>query len=122
MHPCMTRAQRHALQNRLVVLNQDQAQQVLDELSGRMAIAQVKNPIRYCAALIGSMRRGEFSPELGLKVEDERRAQVALRTELARIEKTVVIATKSEPREIPTQLQEILERMRTRSSAPSKKG
>ncbi|HKE38868.1 MAG TPA: hypothetical protein VKG21_03435 [Casimicrobiaceae bacterium] len=87
-----------------------------------MAIAQVKNPIRYCAALIGSMRRGEFSPELGLKVEDERRAQVALRTELARIEKTVVIATKSEPREIPTQLQEILERMRTRSSAPSKKG
>jgi len=44
--------QRRALHDRLTVLNHGQAQQILDELSGRMAVAQVKNPLRYCATLI----------------------------------------------------------------------
>ena len=118
----LTPAQKHALQNSLAVLNYDQAQQVLDELSGRMAIAQVKNPIRYCGALIQSMRRGEFAPELGLKVVDARQAQAALQAELTRIEKSSPISVSSERREIPIHFREIVERMRARSSERSNKG
>ena len=81
----LTPRQRQALQDRLTALNQVQAQQVLDELSGRMAIAQVKNPLRYCATLIERMQRGEFLPELGLKVGDARHAEVAHRVEVVRI-------------------------------------
>jgi hypothetical protein len=68
----LTPAQRDALQDRLRVLTHDQAQQILDELSGRLAIAQVKNPLRYCAVLIKRMQRGKFLPELGLHVADAR--------------------------------------------------
>ena len=52
-----------------------------------MAIAQVKNPLRYCATLIERMQRGEFLPELGLKVGDTRQAEFARVAALARIEK-----------------------------------
>jgi hypothetical protein len=114
--------QRAALQNRLAALNHNQAQQVLDELSGRLAIAQLKNPIRYCVALIEAAQHGQFSPELGLKVMDARQAQAAFQAELARIEKTSPIASRSEPRGIPTEFREIFERIRTRTSAPAKKG
>jgi hypothetical protein len=113
----LTPAQAHALQNRLAVLNHDQAQQVLDELSGRMAIAQVNNPIRYCAALIQSMERGEFAPELGLKVVDARQAQAALQAELARIEKSSAIKQRTEARELPIEFREAMARLRARSSA-----
>jgi hypothetical protein len=117
----LTPGQRGALQNRLAVLNHDHAQQVLDELSGRMAIAQVKNPIRYCAALIESMQRGEFAPELGIKVVDARQAQAAHQAGLAQIQKASSVSASSDRREIPIQFREIFERMRTRSSAPFNK-
>ena len=64
----LTPAQRQALHGRLAVLTQDQAQQILDELSGRLVIAQVRNPLRYCAVLIRRLQRGKFAPELGLTV------------------------------------------------------
>jgi hypothetical protein len=48
----LTPAQRDVLSERLAGLTPDQAQQILDELSGRLAIAQVRNPLRYCAVLI----------------------------------------------------------------------
>lgn len=82
-----------------------------------MAIAEVKNPIRYCAALIASLQRGEFSPELGLKVVDARQAQAARRTDLARIEKTSTIEPRVEPRELPIEFRETIARLRARSSA-----
>ena len=112
----LTPAQRHALQNRLGVLNHHQAQQVLDELSGRMAIAEVKNPIRYCAALIQSAQRGEFAPELGLRIVDARQAQAALQAELARLERTLVIEHRPQPRELPIELRETMARLRMSSS------
>lgn len=99
-----------------MVLTDDQAQQVLDELSGRMAIAQVKNPLRYCATLIERMRRGEFLPELGLKVGEARQAEVA------QIEKVSATTPRSEPREIPIQARETFERLRSSSRARSKNG
>src|SRR5271165_882422 len=117
----LTPRQRQALQDRLAALTEDQAQQILDELSGRMAIAQVKNPLRYCATLIARMQRGEFLPELGLKVGDAREAEVERRAELARIQKISTIGSRSEPREIPIEFREEMERILPRSSVHSKK-
>lgn len=116
----LTPRQRRALQDRLTILTDDQAQQVLDELSGRMAIAQVKNPLRYCATLIERMRRGEFLPELGLKVGETRQTEFARVAALARIEKVSATAPRSEPREIPLQARETFERLRSSSRARSK--
>jgi hypothetical protein len=117
-----TPAQEQALQDRLGVLTQEQAQQILDEISGRMAIEQVKNPVRYCAALIERMERGEFSLELGLKVGDARLAEVARRAELLRIERIAVVEPGSQPRGVPIEFRETMERIFQRSSALSKKG
>jgi len=86
-----------------------------------MAIAQVKNPLRYCATLIARMQRGEFLPELGLKVGDAREAEVERRAELARIQKISTIGSRSEPREIPIEFREEMERILPRSSVHSKK-
>src|SRR5208282_2428015 len=118
----LTPRQRQALQDRLAALTEDQAQQVLDELSGRMAIAQVKNPLRYCATLIERTQRGEFLPELGLKVGDARQAEVERRAELARIDRISVVQPDPQPREIPIEFRETVERIFPRSSALSKKG
>jgi len=115
----LTPRQRQALHDRLAVLTQDQAQQVLDELSGRMAIAQVKNPVRYCATLIEGVQRGKFLPELGLKVADARHAEVERRA--ARAESALASATESRPpqRDLPVKLREAIHRLRTKSRAQS---
>jgi hypothetical protein len=118
----LTPRQRHALRDRLAVLTDDQAQQVLDELSGRMVIAQVKNPLRYCATLIERMQRGEFLPELGLKVGDARQAEAAHRAEVVRIETISANGSRPELREIPIEFRETMDRIFPRSSAISKKG
>ena len=118
----ITPAQKQALQERLTILTQDQAQQILDELSGRMAIEQVKNPVRYCAALIERVERGEFSLELGLKVRDAREAEVGRRAELARIDRIAVVRPGPKPREVPIEFRETMERIFPRSSTLSKKG
>src|SRR5215831_4275985 len=68
-------AQQRALRRELRSLNPNQAQQVLDELAGRMKASQVRNPIGYCAALVGRLQRGEFQPELGIKVAQQRQAE-----------------------------------------------
>ena len=114
--------QRRALHDRLTVLNHGQAQQILDELSGRMAVAQVKNPLRYCATLIERMQRGEFVPELGLNVADRRRSEGARRAVLEQIDKASAIEARSPPRDLPVKLREAILRMRTKSSALSKEG
>ena len=64
--------QQQALRDRLASLATEHAQQVLDELAGRMAVATVKNPIRYCSVLASRLKRAAFFPELGLKVADAR--------------------------------------------------
>ena len=102
-----------------MVLNRAQAQEVLDELSGRMAIAQVRNPLRYCTTLIERMQRGEFLPELGLKVGDARQAE--REAELARIETISVSRSRAEPREVPIEFREAMERILPRSRVLSKK-
>jgi len=116
----LTPRQSQALQARLIVLNHAQAQEVLDELSGRMAIAQVRNPLRYCTTLIERMQRGEFLPELGLKVGDARQAE--RQAELARIETISVSRSRAGPREVPIEFREAMKRILPRSRVLSKKG
>jgi hypothetical protein len=50
----------------------DDAQQVLDELAGRMSSSQVRDPVRYCARLVERFKRGAFRLELGQAVEKRR--------------------------------------------------
>lgn len=49
------------------------AQQLLDELSGRMQIEHVRNPIRYFTSLVERVKSGTFSFELGIKIEESRK-------------------------------------------------
>jgi hypothetical protein len=118
----LTPRQTHALRDRLTVLTHDQAQQILDELSGRMSIALVKNPIRYCAILTRRAQRGEFLPELGLKVADARQAYAARRAALDRIEKIATIESRSQRSALPMQQREAIRRMHAKSNGLSKKG
>jgi hypothetical protein len=67
-------AQRQALLNRLSGLSKEAAQQLIDELAGRMNSTHVRNPIGYCAALMRRFERGEFHAELGLQIAEERHA------------------------------------------------
>ena len=59
----VTKAQEHALEGRLLGLSPINAQQVLDELAGRMKTSQVRDPVRYCAGLVERLKRGEFQPD-----------------------------------------------------------
>lgn len=70
----LTPMQRRGIGNHLAHLDRAAAQQLLDELTGRMRIDKIKSPIRYFSALVSRWQRGEFAPELGLAVAAERRA------------------------------------------------
>jgi hypothetical protein len=109
---------RHALRPRLAVLTPAAAQQVLDELAGRMAVTRVKNPARYCAVLIERMRRGEFLPELGLGVADARQADIARQAERAWFEQVSAGELKREVVNLPKKLREAVERARAKSNVP----
>ncbi len=102
-------------------MTHDQAQQILDELTGRMAIEQVKNPMRYCATLIKRMQRGMFVPELGLNVADAREGEIARHALLDRIEKIAVIESSDQRRALPPRQREAIRRMRTISSTLARK-
>lgn len=117
----LTLAQWQALSDPLAILNRDQAQQVLDELSGRLAVAQVKNPIRYCATLIDRMRCGQFLPELGVRVAEARQAERERLTTLAQSEKRSAIASSENPNHLPPRFREIVERLLTKSKAVARK-
>jgi hypothetical protein len=107
---------RHALRPHLAALTPAAAQQVLDELAGRMAVTRVKNPVRYCAVLIERTRRGDFLPELGLGVADARQADIARQAERARFERAPVGGLTVDVTTLPKRLREALERARAKSN------
>jgi hypothetical protein len=107
---------RDALLLRLAALIPEQAQQVLDELAGRMAVTGVKNPVRYCAVLIERMRRGEFVPELGLEIATARAADIARKAERARIEQVPPGGPKVDPTKLPKKLREAVQRAHAKST------
>jgi hypothetical protein len=119
----LSRGQREALGKQLDSLSQETAQQVLDELAGRMNTTPVRNPIRYCAALVSRLLRGEFQPELGLQIADRRRAQ-RQREALLCANLTVTGAAVDESiGRLSESIRASLERMRLRSgSAPTHGG
>jgi Helix-turn-helix domain len=108
----LTDSQRHALRDRLAKLTSVEAQQVLDELTGRMAVTPVKNPIRYCAVLASRMKRGAFAPELGLKIADARQADCAPTQQMTPAEGQLDLT------KLPRDVRETIERLRTRARAP----
>ena len=71
----LSTAQRRAIERQLEGLDACDAQQVLDELAGRLAGKMVRNPVGYCAALVASLKRGEFRLERGLAIAEQRAAQ-----------------------------------------------
>ena len=71
----VTASERRTLANQVQALSHDEAQQVLDELAGRIASKRVRSPVKYCAALIRSIRRGEFKPDVGSAIADRRKAE-----------------------------------------------
>jgi len=111
----LTHAQKQALHSRVGVITPQLAQQALDELAGRMAINLVKNPVRYYAALIERMQRGDFLPELGLNVAARRRAELARRAMLTQIEEAADIASKQDVQRLPANLRRAVERMRSKN-------
>ena len=108
----LTDSQRHALQDRLAKLTFAEAQQVLDELAGRMAVTPVKNPIRYCAVLASRMKRGAFAPELGLKIADARQTERAPSNQTPRQEGQLDLT------KLPRETRDTIERLRARARAP----
>jgi hypothetical protein len=100
-------SQRQALRNRLATLTSERAQQVLDELAGRMAVATVKNPIRYCTVLASRLKRAAFFPELGLKVADARDLERAQRGQLP-----TPLPSDLASGNLPTPIREAIARMR----------
>jgi hypothetical protein len=102
-------------------LQESQEQQVLDELAGRMKIARITNPIRYCAALVERIKRGQFTPELGIRIA-ERRAAVRQYSEQKNARSNVDRATlEAAMQRLPDDLRASLDRMRKRDqNEPSK--
>jgi hypothetical protein len=112
----LTHSQQHALQDRLANLPSAEAQQLLDELAGRMAVTPVKNPLRYCAVLASRMKRGTFAPELGLKIADARQIDRPPSKQTPRQEGQLDLTR------LPRETRETIERLRARARAPQPKG
>jgi hypothetical protein len=95
-------------------LQESQVRQVLDELAGRMKIVRVTNPIRYCAALVERIKRGQFTPELGIRIAERRSAERQY-SEQRNVHSNVDRATlESTMHRLPDDLRASLERMRKR--------
>jgi hypothetical protein len=116
----VTTGQRRALAGHLLRLKIDDAQAILDELAGRMAITNVSNPIRYCLKLIEMLKEGKFVPQLGIAVA-ERRAAERLREQVLRARWTTPDVTQGAPsKEIPACARAAMDRLRGGPvSAPS---
>jgi hypothetical protein len=98
----------------LTELRRSQVQPVLDELAGRMKIARITNPIRYCAALVERIKRGQFTPELGIRIAERRAAERQYseqRNARSNVDRATLEATMHR---LPDDLRASLERMRKR--------
>jgi hypothetical protein len=67
----------------------DLAQQVLDELSAQMVAGSIRvSPLAYLRGLVRRARAGEFVPEAGLKVAENRRCRAHAEAAMRRAEAT----------------------------------
>ena len=105
---------RQALAKLVRALNRDQAQEVLDELAGRMASKRVRNPVGYCAALVRSMAVGLFTPGIGAKFADRRNAEQPRQTRLQHTPLAASEAFGASTDRLPAELRAPLERLRSK--------
>jgi hypothetical protein len=111
----MSDAQKHELDVHLRQLSRQQAQDVLDEIAGRMALTEVRNPIGYGAALVRRAKLGKFQRQLGLRIAQGR---VAEQQHEARVRDTQTVASLSASESIarlPKNLRAPMEAIRARS-------
>jgi hypothetical protein len=112
--------QRQALAKQLAGVTEIDAQQILDELAGRMQSTHVRDPVRYCARLVQRFKRGEFQLHLGRTVagrrQDDRKYQVTATTAVAGNEKGLVPAIDG----LPVPIRDALVRIQRASSSDHK--
>lgn len=80
----LTEPERVEARKQLAALPHDLAQQLLDELAGRMKVGTIRiAPLAYLRGLITRARAGDFTPEVALQIADvrtrRRRVEAALR-------------------------------------------
>jgi hypothetical protein len=109
--------QQQALARQLTVLANDDAQQIIDELAGRMNATPVRDPVRYCARLVERFKRGEFRLELGQVVarrRNDRRDATATLTDSPNADRAPSNRAISG---LPPRIRDALERMRPGSNS-----
>jgi len=113
----ISRTQQPALARQLTALANDDAQQILDELAGRMNATQVRDPMRYCARLVERFKRGEFRLELGQVVarkRNDRRDAAIAQTDCANANRA---PSDRSIDGLPPRIRDALERMRPDSNS-----
>jgi len=111
---CQTDSARR-LQARLGTLSLENAQLVLDELAGRMKTTHVRNPIGYCATLIVRIQRGDFTPELGIRVAEQRAGERQRQTAIRDAARASSSADDPAASALPEGIRSSLERMRLKA-------
>lgn len=83
----LSAGERDQARTKLAGLPADLAQQLLDELAGRMAVGAIQvAPLAYLRGLIKKAHVGEFTPEAALRVADTRRRRYQTEAALQRLE------------------------------------
>jgi hypothetical protein len=111
--------QQRALAKQFAGVTRDDAQQILDELAGRMDSSRVRDPVRYCARLVERFRRGEFHLELGKVVARQRQGETPGQV-TARAKPVTTHDGDYAIDRLPPRIRDALERMRPVSTSDRK--
>lgn len=121
----MSDAERNELGMHLRYLSHEQAQEVLDELAGRMEGTAVHNPIGYGAALARSAKTGKFQRQVGLRIAERRAAEQRHQVRLRDSRTATDVSGNGSPRQLPKDLRLRIEAIRAKAlerSDPSSVG
>ncbi len=109
----LSEAERSSARRQLASFPEALAQQLLDELAGRMAAGAIQvAPLAYLRGLVRRARQGRFTPELALRVSDQRRRRQQAEAALRRVKAAPVTAQPA----VDSPLVVRLEAIRRRSS------
>jgi hypothetical protein len=111
----MSDAQKHELAVHLRQLSRQQAQDVIDEIAGRMALTEVSNPIGYGAALVRRAKLGKFQLQLGLRVAQGRAAEQQLEARIRDARTGASLSVSESIARLPKNLRAPMEAIRARS-------
>ena len=89
-----------------------QAQDVLDEIAGRMAMTEVRNPVGYGVALVRRARAGKFQRQVGLKIAERRAADRRHEARLRDSRTVAKLCANESLARLPKELREPLEAIR----------